>query len=143
MGLYDAFQTDPQLEKGGVWIDYGDFRVLLAYAGGANKRYINVMEKKFKPLRQAIAAGTIDNDRAQKMLMDLHAETTIIGWETMVDGEFKPGIEGPNGDILPFTVDNVKLTFRNLPNVFNDLRTQAETIANYRTRNLEAEAGNS
>lgn len=148
MSLYKNFQTDPALEKGGVWIDYGDFRVLLAHAGGANKKYINVMDKKFKPLRQAINAGTLDNDRAQKMLMDLYAETIVLDWETIyqaVDDDApspQRGIEGPNGELLPFTIENVKMTFRNLPNVFMDLKTQAEQISNYRVRDLEAEAGN-
>lgn len=143
MSLYSNFQTDPNLEKGGVWIDYGTFRVLLAFAGGANKRYLSMMDKKFKPLRQAIQAGTLDNDRAQKMLMELYAEAVIIDWETIHEDKPQRGIEGPSGELLPFTVENVKMTFANLPNLFLDLKTQSELISNFRIRELEAEAGNS
>jgi hypothetical protein len=143
MSLYSNFQTDPNLEKTGVWIDYGTFRVLLAFAGGANKRYLSLMDKKFKPLRQAIQAGTLDNDRAQKMLMDLYAEAVILDWETIYEDVPQQGIEGPKGELLPFTVENVKLTFLNLPNLFFDLKTQSEMISNFRIRELEAEAGNS
>ena len=143
MSLYSNFQTDPNLEKNGVWIDYGTFRVLLAFAGGANKRYLSMMDKKFKPLRQAIHAGTLDNDRAQKMLMELYAEAVILDWETIHEDKPQRGIEGPNGELLPFTVENVKMTFANLPNLFLDLKTQSELISNFRIRELEAEAGNS
>ncbi len=44
MSMYEQLETDKALETKGVEIDYGTFRVTLARAGGANKKY----EKLFK-----------------------------------------------------------------------------------------------
>ena len=33
MSMYDMFAADEHLEAEGVWVDYGDFRVLLARVG--------------------------------------------------------------------------------------------------------------
>ena len=39
--MFDQFETDPVLESEGIWIDYGAFRVKIARAGGANKKYLS------------------------------------------------------------------------------------------------------
>lgn len=142
-GLYDTFKTDADLEKTGVWIDYSTFGVRLAFAGGSNRKYLQMTEKRLKPLRQAIQAGTLDDERARKIFIDIYAECIVLDWQTEIDGEMRQGIEGPDGELLPFNLENVKKTLTNLPNLFNDIRTQAEMISNFRQKELEAEAGNS
>lgn len=150
MGLYDAFETDPDLEKNGIYIDYGDFRVRIAFAGATNKKYSNYSEKQFKPLRHAINAGTIDNERSLNILQDIFAQTIVLDWDTKVGEEedgspiWKQGIEPKTGgDLLPFNKENVKKTFHNLPALFLDIKAQAESISNFRQKEMEADSGNS
>lgn len=146
MGLYDIFATDENLEKTGVWFDYGDFRILAGFSGGGNKKYTTYAEKKFKPLRRAIETGAMGNERSMAVLIDVFAETVIYGWQTKqtVDGEeqWADGIESRTGEILPFTKENVRSTLTALPNLFSDLQTQCSMISNYRNRDMEAEAKN-
>lgn len=146
MGLYDTFSTDTNKEVEGTWLDYGDFQVKIAYAGGANKKFTNMLELKLKPLRRALEAGAISNERSNAILAEVYAKTVVLDWQTVPDVE-KPdemvqGIEGPDGDMLDFTVDNVITTFKNLPNLFNDIRQQADSIANFKHEELQAEAKN-
>jgi len=142
MGLYDTFETDASMETEGVFLDYGDFRVRVAHTGGANKKYINLLETKLKPLRRGLEAGAVSNDRATAILMEIFAKSIVKDWQTMVDGDYKSGIEDRDGNIIPFNEENVLKTFRNLPKLFQDIQEQAGSIANFRSADLEEEAKN-
>lgn len=150
MGLYDAFQTDANLEKEGVWLDYGTCRVKVGYAGATNKKFASYSEAKFKPIRRAIEAGTIDNARSLAILTDVYAETIVLDWATQqgVDANDEPifvrGIEQKGStELLPFNKENVVKTFKALPNLFIDIKGQAESIATFRAQDMEADSGNS
>lgn len=146
MGLYDTFSTDSTKEVEGTWLDYGDFQVKIAYAGGANKKFSNLLEQKLKPLRRALEAGAVSNERSNAILAEVYAKTIVLDWQTVKDpkkpDEMVQGIEGPKGDIIEFNVDNVIMTFKNVPNLFTDIRQQAEAISNFKAEELEAESKN-
>lgn len=133
MSIYTQFKTSENLERTGVIIDYGEFRVTVARAGGANKRFAKSLEAKTKPFRRAIQTETMDQDRALDILREVYAETVILNWETKVGGKFKQGIEAEEGDkLLPLNAKNVDLTLKNLPDLFNDLQEQAGKAAIFR-----------
>lgn len=142
MGLYSQFQTNDDLEKGGVVIDYGSFRVLIARAGGANTDFMRVLAAKTKPHRRAIQTETMDPNLAQAIEREVYAETVVKNWETMVDGEWKQGIESPDGGLLPVTVENIAMTFENLPDLYFDLKEQANKVAIFRRQEMEDDAKN-
>ena len=147
MGMYDNFGTDKTLEVEGVWTNYGEFRVKIAHTGGANKAYLTLGEQKMKPFRRAIENGTFPRDRTEILLFEIFAHTIVKGWEvnTGEPGEeiWSPGIEGPDGDVLPFTPANVEKTFKNLPALFYDVKEVADSIAAFRAADLEDDAKNS
>lgn len=142
MGMYDIFQTDEDLEVSGIWIDYGDFRVKIASAGQGNKKYVRYAEKALKPVRRAMQAGALSNERSLSIMSDIFAKTIVIDWQVKVEGNWKTGIEGPDGEIIPFNYDNVKKVFEDLPNLFIDIQEQANSIANFRKIELEEDSGN-
>lgn len=139
MSLYGVFETDLDMEASGVWIDYGDFRIRIASAGQGNKNYVRYAEKKLKPVRRAIEAGAMSNDRSQGIMADIYAKTVVLDWET--DG--KKGIEARNGKLLPFSIENVEKTLINLPRLFMDLQEQAGSLGNFRKEEQEEEVKNS
>lgn len=147
MGMYDTFQTDENLEANGVWLDYGDFRVLIASAGQGNKAYVRYAEKKLKPVRRALESGALSNARSQALMADIYAKTIVLSWEVM-EGEgdkakMKTGIEGPDGKVLPFNEANVEQALLALPRLFMDLQEQAASLANFRKGEMETEGKNS
>lgn len=147
MSMYKNFQTDANLEKNGITIDYGDFRVLIARAGGANKKFAKVLDAKTKPYRRAIQTESIETDRIMEILKEAYAECIVLNWETKVvdkDGkeEWKKGIEDQDGKLLDFTKENVVTTFKNLHDLFLDIREQSEKSSLFRQVVRETEAGN-
>ena len=114
-GLYGQFKTDEQLEKNGVEVDYGDFKITLARAGGANKKFAKLLEAKTKPFKRAIQTETIDPERALDILREVYSEAVILKWETKVDGKWKAGIESPDGELLPSKPENIYNTIKALP----------------------------
>lgn len=143
MGMYDVFETDEDLETSGIWLDYGDFRVRIASAGQGNKKYVKYAEKALKPVRKAMQAGALSNERSIAIMSDIYAKTIILDWEVIQDGKPKKGIEGRDGSVLPFNYENVRQAFMDLPNLFIDIQEQANSIANFRKAELEEDSGNS
>ena len=141
--MYEYFATDEESEKNGVVIDYGNFRVTLARAGGANKKFQRVLELKSRPYRRAIQTEMLDPDVATKILLEAYAEAVVRNWEVKVQGEWRSGIEGPEGELLPFNEGNVLSTYERLPDLFDEHREQASKAALYRASLREAAAGNS
>lgn len=149
MSMYDQFETDATLETGGIWIDYGDFRVQIARAGGANKKYLSYAETKTKPFRRAIQAGTMPEDRSRSLLYDIYANTVILDWQ-VADGEnkdgstkWKKGIHKKGGGLLEVSPENILITFKNLPALFLDLQQASEGVSLFLKEEMEADSKNS
>lgn len=143
MGMYDIFETDEDLESSGIWIDYGDFRVKIASASQGNKKYVKYAEKALKPVRKAMQAGALSNERSIAIMSDIYAKTIVLDWETMKDGKMVKGIEQRDGSIAPVNYETIRQVFLDLPNLFIDIQEQANSIANFRKAELEEEAKNS
>lgn len=132
---YEAFETDPELESGeGVTLDYGDFRITIHRAGGANRRFARVLEAKMKPYRRQLQTGTLDDEVAQRLLVETYAEAVVVGWK---------GVKDRTGKTMACTRDNVVRLFTDLPELFRDVQEQAQSLANFRRAELEADAKNS
>jgi hypothetical protein len=127
--MYDQFKTDEDMEKDGIWVDYGNFRVRVGYAGGANKKFAKEMEKLARPYRRAIATSNLPDETAEDIMRVAYARAIIKAWETKVDDEFESGIESPDGEMLEFNVENVHDTLKALPKLYADLQEQANSWA--------------
>ena len=149
MSMYKNFKTSADLESKGIELDYGEFIVTIARAGGANNKFKRVTERMTKPYRRAMATNTMDNEVAENLMREIYAEAVILDWQTKT-GEtkeggrtFEKGIEPPTGDkLLPVTKENIVLTLKNLPDLFQDIQSQAQTVALFRQNIVEDDAGN-
>jgi hypothetical protein len=145
--MYAQFKTDENLETKGIVLDYGDFRVTIARAGGANKRFERVLDAKAKPFRRALQTETMDPGKADAIMQETFAEAVILNWETRsIDGPnavWNVGIENPDGgELLPFNKENVLATFKLLPDLYKDIQEQAQKSALFRQSIRETEAKN-
>ena len=68
MGAYDSIRTDTALEQKGVIIDYTDYRITIARAGGSNKRFQKALEKISAPFERAIVAQSLSNSQSEELL---------------------------------------------------------------------------
>lgn len=134
MSPYAMFQTDAKLEKDGIILDYGDFKLRIARAGGANRRYERLLEQRTKPIRRALQTDAPGlKRRVEPILREVFAETVVLGWEGVVDRD---------GNELPFTKENCIKLFEDLPDLFADVQEQATKMSNFRSEALEDEAKN-
>lgn len=140
MSLYKQFKTDANLERDGILIDYGPnskdlpTRFRLARAGGQNKAYAKALEKATRPHKKSIQMGSLDNNIADRIFMEVFVDTVVLGWEN---------VEDENGNDLEFTRENVLKLFTDLPDLYQDLREQAQNASLFREELLEEDLGNS
>lgn len=132
MSLYKQFKTDTNLETNGIIIDYGSTRITIARAGGSNKRFGKVLDAKTRPVRRAIQTETLENEKFLDILRESYAEAIILKWETKIDEEWKEGIEGEDGELMPVNPANIVKTLKALPDLFTDLQEQASKAALFR-----------
>jgi len=135
MSTYETFKTDEELEKKGIEIDFGDTGCfLVARAGGANQRFKKASEKKFRPYRRQIESGTIDPKVANRLMVEVFAESVILDWQNVTD---------ENGEEMACTYDNVVKLFTDLPDLFSEIQQEAMKFANYKAMEVEEDLKNS
>ena len=143
MSLYSTFTSDKTLETEGVAVNFGDFEVVLARAGGANHNFAKVANAKIKPYRRMMDAGSIPPELDTKLTAEIYGTAVVLGWRTKVDGEFVEGVEGPDGELLPPTRGNIIQTLTDLPDLLSEIVAQAQDLALFKAEDREDDLGNS
>lgn len=139
MSLYKQFKTDDNLEKEGIFLEYGEsstgkpIRIKIARSGGANVAYAKCMESRVKPYRRQIQNETMDTFLAERLIKEVYAETVVLGWENVEDVDGKP---------LPFNTENCVALFNDLPDLFKDIQDQSQRAALFRSEVRQADAKN-
>lgn len=142
-GMYKQFSTDKELEKKGIVLDYGQFRVTVARAGSANHKFVRTHEILTKPVRRLIEQEILPVEKEREISRQLYAKAVVLNWEVKDDKEkWRQGIEAPDGSILPHTEENVINTFAALPDLFADIQIQSNKMQLFRTADKEADAKN-
>lgn len=133
--LYEKFASDQSAESvDGITLDYGEAgKIIIHRAGGSNQRYKNYAAAKLKPYQRQIQAKTMDEAVTRAVMADVYAKTVIVGWEE---------VRGRDGELLPFTPENVKQVLIDLPDLFDDIQTAANDASLFREANNEAIEGN-
>lgn len=137
---YEMFETNKDLEKDGIKLNYGPFWLYVARAGGANKKFSRLLEAKMKPYRRAIQTETIDEKVAEGLLREAFVEGVLLGWGSEAFGE--GAIVGREKDRLEFSVAAAVQLFTDLPELYKDVQEQASKVSLFRVQNIEEDAGN-
>ena len=139
MSLYKQVETDREVEKTGIVLDYGmnskkqPIQIRIARAGGANERYSKLLELRTKPYRRQIQNETLDNAVAEKITKEVYAKAVVLGWS---------GVEDENGKELEFSFENCMKLFDDLPDLWTDIQQQSTKAALFRADILEQDAKN-
>ena len=123
-GIYELFTTDKDLERKGFALQYGETTFIIARAGGANKKFQSLIERKLRPYRTAINAGTMDEDVAERLLAEAYADSVILAWENVCEPE-------PDCTPIDFTKENVVRVLLALPDLFRDIQEQSQKVSNF------------
>ena len=145
MSLRKNFKTDPKLERNGVELDYGDAVITVARAGGSNRPYRQALAKGVRPYRAAIDAETIEDETLLPIMIRTFVDHVVLDWKTRrSDKTLVPGIEGvegPDGELLPYTKDNAYAFLLEVPELYRQMQTAAAGTK-YFLEDLETAAKN-
>ena len=131
---HELFGTDKGLETGaGVTLEYPGFEVIIHRAGGSNKKFAQVLQAKMKPYRQRFERGLLDEETSNRIMVETYAESVIVGWS---------GNIGPGGKKSTFSVENCVKVLTELPDLFEDIKTQANNAATFRKEQEDIEQKN-
>jgi hypothetical protein len=139
--LHKSFKTNKNLEIEGITLEYHDqdepdippVRIRIARAGGANVAYDKALDKRTRSIRRHLAANAVSMQEIRRITMDVYAETVLLGWENVTDEA---------GDPIPFSPDNARKLFKDLPDLFDDIQQQAQQAELFRSVQIEADAKN-
>lgn len=131
---YDLFKNNEELESGaGVTIEYPGFSITIHRAGGSNKRFAQILSAKMKPYRHQLDRGMLADEVSRRILFEAYAEGIVVGWKNVKDAD---------GNEMAFTKENVVKLFSDLPDLFSDIRLQAENAALFREEQEKADEKN-
>jgi hypothetical protein len=153
---FALFETNTDLEKAGIDLDYGAFYLTVARAGGSNTRFGEVLRAKLAPYRRAIETETMDDELAGRLAVEAFAESVITGWgrfkvdeagATVLDAQGNkvrvPGkMPWRDGSERDFSVENVTELFKLLPDLARDAMTQAQRQTLFRRTLAEIDGKN-
>lgn len=132
--LHDLYATDIKREAEGFWHPITDeIKFLLARAGGQNSVFAKTLEVKIRPHRRKIDNEDMDTPLANKIMIEVFADTVVKDWV---------GVKDDDGKDLPCTRENIIDIFTQLPDLFAELRDVAAKHANFRATTLEEDVGN-
>lgn len=145
MALKDQFKTDANAARDGVWFEYtansdGTIPAFkLARASKHNKKYITAMRKfsdKYQTDEGLPDFSSLDENEADKMLLDVFADTIILDWRNIQPND--------DGVVLEFNRANVValLGDEDWLDLYKDLEAKAKRAGNFRQKSLEAQAKN-
>lgn len=130
---YELFSTDAKAENQGITLDFGDFAIRIARAGGANKKYAKALMRILKPYRKAISTNTIAEKKQNELMAEVYAETVILDWVNVKDRD---------GNAMDFTKENVIKLLTDLPVLFQQIIADAENFNNFKSDEAEEIAKN-
>lgn len=134
-GTYGHFRRNETRETQGITLDMGESgKFNLARAGGSNKRYQQALERGMRPHRKSFQQGTLNDEVANKVLMDAFVDTVLLGWEGVTDEAGKP---------LPYSKEAARKLMTDLPDLFVALREAASDMSLFRDEAQQAaDSGN-
>tara|TARA_R110000803_G_scaffold28011_5_gene65077 strand:- start:1658 stop:2056 length:399 start_codon:yes stop_codon:yes gene_type:complete len=119
--MLEMFASDPDQEKNGIWLDYGNgTRIKMARAGGANEKFKRTMTAKMKPHKRLLDSEQMPDDLAEKIMHEVYAQTVVLDWE---------GVAELDGTAIPYTHANVISVFERFPAFFQDIIEQAGKLS--------------
>lgn len=146
MSLRKQFETNESKEIEGVALQYGENAdgtvpsFWISRMSRANTAYTKTLEKVTRPYRRAMDMGTLANDVAEKLFLEVFCKTVLKGWENIPLSDVT-GNEEDEG-FAPFTIENAMALMKALPELYDDLQNQARSAALFKDESIEQESKN-
>ena len=154
--LYKTFETDTDLERDGIFVNFGSVKFCLARAGGRNKAFKDTFTAKAKKHRAELDNETLSDEMADRIMAESYAQAVVLGWWTRKENEKGDAILDKDGNEqwddhivnaagkkVKYSVDECVRLLLDLPDLFTTLQSYAQKSANFRKEMEEVDEGNS
>jgi hypothetical protein len=137
-GIQEVFGADKGLQANGMWTDYGNISIKLAFAGKANPRYEIVLEKKTQPIKRYLNSTRLQRDpeirrQIEHAMIAVYAEVVVLDWKGVTRG----------GKSLKYSSAEGKKAMIEFPALWEFIREYANELENYQAEDLEEDSKNS
>lgn len=123
-------KSDEELETDGIDLAFGNNRfVTILRSGATNRKYKTTLARVFKPYTSAAGLLTATDDEATELLREVYSEAVVKGWRGFLDTENKE---------IPYTKANCIELFKDAPEIFDIVQTEAAKFSNFARREAEA-----
>ena len=137
-GLRKSYSTDTNKEIGGFkyTMDHAKNEdgtiatFVLSRMGRSNPAYLKALNAAMEPHKRKRELGTLSNEVAEKVLLEVFCSTIIKGWEN---------VQNDDGKNMPFTPEAAMELMQELPDLYDELSTEASSLANFRIKREEDE----
>lgn len=137
---FKMFETDPELERSGVKIDYGDFWFYVARAGGRNDGFVTTLRQRLDRVQAGGRRSVAQDKIADRVTRQTFIEQCLRGWGSKMHGEGK--MVGRNDEPIEYSTDAAERLFEELPDLLADLVGTVSSGAAFRKDLLETDAKN-
>jgi len=147
MSLTKIYKTDSKKETEGVTVsmpanDDGTvpYFIIARTGGKSNQRYQKALERNMRPVRAELRLKTLDNQRADELLMASFVEGALLSWGNIPLSDVS-GVETDTG-YCEYSQDNAKKLLTRLPELYADLQERAADLTLFREGEEDASAKN-
>jgi len=140
-GLFKQFKTNATKEVEGVEIEFTEATnddgsiptFIISRMGKSNKAYAKALEASTRPYRRQVELGTLKNEVAEGLFLNVFVDNVLKGWKNVLDEE---------GNEIAYSKEAAISLMTALPDVYERLQEEAKLASNFRDFSLEAEAKN-
>lgn len=130
----EAFGSNQEAERLGIWVEFHNIRVKIARAGGSNAAFEALVERKTRSYRRAgVSLDSLPPNVQKAISREAYAEAIVLDWE---------GPSTKDGQPIKYTPEAGKEAFERYPDFFTFVVSMATDASNFRAAALENEAKN-
>lgn len=139
MSIYSMYKTDKAKEENGIWIPFGkteegqEISFKIARASKTNAKYSKALERLMKPYQKQIRLNTLSDDVANNVMIEAFCEGILLDWK---------GIYDEDGKEMKYSKENAIKLMNDLPDLFNDLQEQSNSMTLFKEEELQENAKN-
>lgn len=128
--LYELYETDPELEKKGIGLQFGDTVFYVKRAGGANEAFDKCFEEKTRSMTSRLQLQALSEEQSSRLMQEVYFEAVMVGWKNVTDRTGAP---------MEYNRENFLKLMKDLPTVWRALRTEAANHENFRRAQVAQE----